>query len=73
MGKMYNVNRNTRGKAKNRKIYVGTITKEDSLSMLLKSRGYQAPITGCGAHKSKKDYDRRKAKLQTKKALKEYL
>lgn len=72
MGKMYNVTQN-KGKAKNRKIYVGRISKEDSLSMLLKSRGYQAPITGCGAHKSGKDYDRRKAKLQTQRALREYM
>ena len=30
------------------------------------------PMTGCGAHKSKKDYNRQAKKLETKKALLDY-
>lgn len=30
------------------------------------------PMTGCGAHKSKKDYNRQVKKLETKKALLDY-
>lgn len=30
------------------------------------------PMTGCGAHKSKKDYNRQASKLATKKAFLDY-